>query len=143
MRWGGRGLIPQPADRRQAWHTLFTWHWCTVRIQWDAKETKLTRNFWIPAMTPEAKPEKVEKPDPNVYCPTSGKRLKIKDLIPVKFTPVDKSKYGTSPRRTLRASQPDRGDAGCGAFLCVSGVGVAGPWRRPWSPRSGGSVPSP
>jgi hypothetical protein len=65
-----------------------------VRVKWDAKETKLTRNFWIPAMTPEAKAARPEKPDPNVYCPTSGKRLRIKDLIPVKFTPIDATKCG-------------------------------------------------
>ena len=66
-----------------------------MRVKWDAKETKLTRNFWIPEMTPEAKADKAEKPDPNLYCPTSGKRLRIKDLIPVKFTPVDKTKYAS------------------------------------------------
>lgn len=51
----------------------------------------MKKNFWIPANTPEAKVDKPEKPDQNVYCPISGKKLKAKDLIPVKFTPVDKT----------------------------------------------------
>ena len=73
-------------------------------------------------MTPEAKGGKLEKPDPNVYCPISGKRLRLKDLIPVKFTPVDKTKYGpclalvthakaetlTQPRRPWRSGTARR-----------------------------------
>ena len=36
-------------------------------------------------MTPQAAKTKVEKPDKTVYCPMSGKPLKMKDLIDVKF----------------------------------------------------------
>mmetsp|Transcript_38120 Transcript_38120/g.93662 ORF Transcript_38120/g.93662 Transcript_38120/m.93662 type:complete len:325 (+) Transcript_38120:149-1123(+) len=49
--------------------------------------------FWIPDLTPEAKPTELkEKPDDKVRCPFTGKPLRLKDLIPVKFTPVDPSK---------------------------------------------------
>ena len=43
-------------------------------------------SFWVPTMTPDAKRVILSKPDTNIYCPVSGKILKIKDLIDVKFT---------------------------------------------------------
>ncbi|KAF3425607.1 hypothetical protein E2986_02119 [Frieseomelitta varia] len=49
---------------------------------------KMLPSFWIPSKTPEAKETTLQKPDKTVYCPLSGKPLKIKDLIPVKFTEV-------------------------------------------------------
>jgi len=45
----------------------------------------LLPSFWVPAMTPQASKTKVEKPDKTIYCPMSGKPLKMKDLIDVKF----------------------------------------------------------
>ncbi|KAL0279996.1 UNVERIFIED_CONTAM: hypothetical protein PYX00_001427 [Menopon gallinae] len=53
----------------------------------DGRDKKLP-SFWIPSMTPEAKTSKIEKPDKTIYCPMSGKPLKMKDLISVKFTEV-------------------------------------------------------
>ena len=38
-------------------------------------------------MTPQAE-SRVEKPDTDTYCPASGNKLRLKDLIPVKFTKV-------------------------------------------------------
>lgn len=49
---------------------------------------KMLPSFWIPSKTPEAKEIMVQKPDKTIYCPVSGKPLKIKDLISVKFTEV-------------------------------------------------------
>ncbi|XP_072889686.1 nitric oxide synthase-interacting protein isoform X1 [Hemitrygon akajei] len=46
-------------------------------------------SFWIPSLTPEAKASTLSKPGKTIYCPMSGKPLKMKDLIPVKFLPVD------------------------------------------------------
>ncbi|XP_078387856.1 nitric oxide synthase-interacting protein [Cetorhinus maximus] len=46
-------------------------------------------SFWIPSLTPEAKASTMRKPDKTVYCPMSGKPLKMNDLIPVNFLPVD------------------------------------------------------
>lgn len=45
-------------------------------------------SFWVPSETPAAKKIVIEKPDTTVYCPMSGRPLKIKDLIPVVFTLV-------------------------------------------------------
>ncbi|XP_076289278.1 nitric oxide synthase-interacting protein homolog [Lasioglossum baleicum] len=49
---------------------------------------KILPSFWIPSKTPEAKEIILQKPDKTIYCPISGKPLKIKDLISVKFTEV-------------------------------------------------------
>lgn len=50
---------------------------------------KLLPSFWIPSKTPEAKEASLQKPDKTIYCPVSGSPLKMKDLIPVKFTKVN------------------------------------------------------
>lgn len=52
-------------------------------------KNKQLPSFWIPSLTPEAKSTLVKKPDKTVYCPMSGRPLKMKDLVPVKFTLVD------------------------------------------------------
>ncbi|KAM9299170.1 nitric oxide synthase-interacting protein [Gastrophryne carolinensis] len=52
-------------------------------------KNKQLPSFWIPSLTPEAKSTLVKKPDKTVYCPMSGRPLKMKDLITVKFTKVD------------------------------------------------------
>ncbi|XP_067830615.1 LOW QUALITY PROTEIN: nitric oxide synthase-interacting protein [Heptranchias perlo] len=52
------------------------------------KEKQLP-SFWIPSLTPEAKAATIRKPDKTVYCPMSGRPLKVKDLIPVNFLRVD------------------------------------------------------
>ncbi|XP_050456786.1 nitric oxide synthase-interacting protein homolog [Cataglyphis hispanica] len=51
-------------------------------------EDKVLPSFWIPSKTPEAKEISLQKPDKTIYCPVSGNPLKVKDLIPIKFTPV-------------------------------------------------------
>ncbi|KAK8771675.1 hypothetical protein V5799_025082 [Amblyomma americanum] len=51
------------------------------------KEAQLP-SFWVPSLTPSASKDKLEKPKNVVLCPMSGKPLKAKDLIPIKFTPV-------------------------------------------------------
>lgn len=51
----------------------------------DGKAKSLP-SFWVPSQTPDASRAKLEKPDSKIYCPISGKILKIKDLIDVKFT---------------------------------------------------------
>lgn len=45
------------------------------------------QSFWAPSMTPQAE-SRVEKPDTDTYCPATGNKLRLKDLIPVKFTKV-------------------------------------------------------
>ncbi|EFN88376.1 nitric oxide synthase-interacting protein homolog [Harpegnathos saltator] len=49
---------------------------------------KVLPSFWIPSKTPEAKEATLQKPDSTIYCPVSGNPLKMKDLIPIKFTQV-------------------------------------------------------
>ncbi|ESO84363.1 hypothetical protein LOTGIDRAFT_196769 [Lottia gigantea] len=49
---------------------------------------KVLPSFWIPNLTPSAEPTKVKKPDEKVRCPMSEKPIKMKDLIPVKFTEI-------------------------------------------------------
>ncbi|KAK6626932.1 hypothetical protein RUM44_009409 [Polyplax serrata] len=60
----------------------------TVSNMSGGRDKKLP-SFWIPSMTPEAQTNKLEKPDKTIYCPMSGKPLKMKDLIPVVFTKVN------------------------------------------------------
>ncbi|KAM6154052.1 nitric oxide synthase-interacting protein isoform 2-T4 [Erethizon dorsatum] len=55
------------------------------------KEDKALPSFWIPSLTPEAKATKLEKPSRTVTCPMSGKPLRMADLTPVRFTPLDDS----------------------------------------------------
>lgn len=46
-------------------------------------------SFWVPSQTPDSGRAKIQKPDSTIYCPMSGKVLKHKDLIDVKFTLAD------------------------------------------------------
>ncbi|XP_005109012.1 nitric oxide synthase-interacting protein [Aplysia californica] len=61
----------------------------------EGRDKKLP-SFWIPTLTPQAEATKIEKPDEKVRCPMSGKVLKFKDLIPVKFTPINDRDAKTS-----------------------------------------------
>lgn len=45
-------------------------------------------SFWIPSKTPESKQKPLEKPENSVFCPMSGKPIKLKDLVDVKFTEI-------------------------------------------------------
>jgi nitric oxide synthase-interacting protein len=52
-------------------------------------KAKQWNNFWVPELSTTAEKSKIEKPSPNVLCPISGKPLKFKDLMAVKFTPIE------------------------------------------------------
>lgn len=58
-----------------------------------AVEGKAMPSFWTPQETPQSEPSLLEKPDTIVRCPMSGNPLKVRDLIPVKFT----LGYGADP----------------------------------------------
>lgn len=49
---------------------------------------KALPSFWVPSQTPDAVKTKMEKPDSTIFCPVSGKPLRVKDLIDVKFKPL-------------------------------------------------------
>lgn len=49
---------------------------------------KVLPSFWVPGQTQQPEKSKLEKPDSTIYCPVSGKPLKVKDLVDVKFAPV-------------------------------------------------------
>lgn len=48
-------------------------------------------SFWVPQKTPESKVT-LQKPDTTVRCPLSGQPLRLKQLVPVKFTRIDEGK---------------------------------------------------
>mmetsp|Transcript_18076 Transcript_18076/g.27269 ORF Transcript_18076/g.27269 Transcript_18076/m.27269 type:complete len:315 (-) Transcript_18076:85-1029(-) len=47
------------------------------------------KSFWAASTTPSAAPAELKKVDTIAKCPMSGKKLKVKDLIPVKFEVAD------------------------------------------------------
>lgn len=51
------------------------------------------QSFWQPQDTPDSD-IRAEKPSADVLCPISGKKLRMKDLTVVKFTPADEGKDG-------------------------------------------------
>lgn len=50
------------------------------------ERSKELPSFWIPELNPTASASKLEKPSQKVLCPLSGKPLRMKDLMEVKFT---------------------------------------------------------
>ncbi|KAM9259539.1 nitric oxide synthase-interacting protein [Morus bassanus] len=46
-------------------------------------------SFWIPSLTPEAGAERLRKPEGGVRCPMSGRRLRLRDLVRVRFCPAE------------------------------------------------------
>lgn len=56
-----------------------------------AGSSKSLPSFWVPSLTPEAKPTLLKKPSKTVLCPMSGRPLKMNELVPVRFTPLDPS----------------------------------------------------
>lgn len=57
----------------------------------SSSSTSALPSFWIPSLTPEAKPTALKKPDKAVLCPMSGRPLKMNELTTVRFTPLDPS----------------------------------------------------
>ncbi|KAI1710187.1 zinc-finger of nitric oxide synthase-interacting protein domain-containing protein [Ditylenchus destructor] len=51
-------------------------------------------NFWVPELIPTAEPTKIEKPSDKIMCPITEKPLKYKELMQVKFTPIDNDHNG-------------------------------------------------
>jgi hypothetical protein len=49
--------------------------------------------FWLPSQQSESK-DLMQKPDSATYCPASGKKLRLKDCVAVKFTRVREGESG-------------------------------------------------
>jgi len=81
---GERNIVSQSLDKKNKDQSSSE---ASVSNMTNGRDKSLP-SFWIPAKTPQAKPAMQNKPDKNIYCPVSGKILKLKHLIPVKFTEV-------------------------------------------------------
>ncbi|XP_065189271.1 nitric oxide synthase-interacting protein-like [Sycon ciliatum] len=55
----------------------------------SSKDSKSLPSFWVPSLTPQAKPTLIKKPDKHATCPMSGKTLRLKDLIAVHFKRIN------------------------------------------------------
>ncbi|KAK9816323.1 hypothetical protein WJX74_004009 [Apatococcus lobatus] len=64
-----------------------------VNIKENVDKIKDMKAFWLPSQTADHR-TKLEKPDLDTVCPASGKKLRLKDLIPVHFTPVPEGSSG-------------------------------------------------
>ncbi|WIA18381.1 hypothetical protein OEZ85_009843 [Tetradesmus obliquus] len=64
-----------------------------VNIKENEEKMKQLRAFWVPSQAPEAK-DLLAKPDSATYCPASSKKLRLKDCVAVKFTPVPEGESG-------------------------------------------------
>lgn len=62
-------------------------------------------SFWIPSLTPEAGAERLQKPDRCVRCPMSGRKLRLAQLVPVRFCPAE---AGLSPAQLLAREPSER-----------------------------------
>ena len=58
-----------------------------MNIATNAGRAKDVQAFWVPSKAPEAA-SKLIRPAQETLCPASGKKLRMKDLVSVKFTPV-------------------------------------------------------
>ncbi|DBA91104.1 TPA: hypothetical protein ACH3X1_016068 [Trebouxia sp. C0004] len=64
-----------------------------VNIAENKTKMKEMKAFWVPSQGKEAR-QILAKPDEHTYCPASGKKLRLKDLIPVRFTRVPEEDSG-------------------------------------------------
>ncbi|KAF8059185.1 TCAF2 [Scenedesmus sp. PABB004] len=64
-----------------------------INIKEHEERAKQLRAFWVPSQQPKAK-DLLEKPDASTLCPASGAKLRLKDCVAVKFTPVPEGEPG-------------------------------------------------
>lgn len=58
-----------------------------MNIATNEHRAKDVQSFWVPSKAPEAA-DTLQRPSKDTICPASGKKLRMKDLISVKFTRV-------------------------------------------------------
>mmetsp|Transcript_7309 Transcript_7309/g.22287 ORF Transcript_7309/g.22287 Transcript_7309/m.22287 type:complete len:293 (+) Transcript_7309:43-921(+) len=56
----------------------------------------LRNNFWLPTNTPLAEKTQMQKPDTRTRNPVSNAPLRVKELVSIKFTPIDDKVKSTS-----------------------------------------------
>jgi nitric oxide synthase-interacting protein len=64
-----------------------------VNIKDNEVKMKQMKAFWLPSQQSESK-DLMQKPDSATYCPASGKKLRLKDCVAVKFTRVREGESG-------------------------------------------------
>ncbi|KAI8471896.1 MAG: hypothetical protein J3K34DRAFT_416046 [Monoraphidium minutum] len=64
-----------------------------ITLRDNQERLKTMNSFWVPQKAPESKASK-ERPDGATHCPASGGKLRLKDLVDVKFTPVPEGETG-------------------------------------------------
>ncbi|XP_022169755.1 nitric oxide synthase-interacting protein homolog [Myzus persicae] len=68
-------------------------------------------SFWVPSETPDANKAPMSKPDKTIYCPMSGRPLKLKNFVDVKWTlvndPSDKKSLAIRENRYMCAVTHD------------------------------------
>eukprot|EP00958_Prasinococcus_capsulatus_P016770 scaffold1875_cov339-Prasinococcus_capsulatus_cf.AAC.22 len=102
-----RRRTPRPAGASSATATQF-----------EKDSQREMKAFWLPSKAPEAA-HRLPKPPTDTVCPATGKRLRLKDLIPVKFTPLpdaDRDRLTSRPAGWLRHPRESTGRFMC----CVS-----------------------
>ena len=63
-------------------------------------------SFWLPSLTPGARETEIKPPNTKTLCPMSGKPLKVKHLITVKFTMADKHSKEALEAREVSTTSP-------------------------------------
>lgn len=51
-------------------------------------------SFWVPSRSPTAETEELKKPEERARSPLSGRPLRLRDLLPVRFSVVDEERRG-------------------------------------------------
>ncbi|KXZ41849.1 hypothetical protein GPECTOR_262g667 [Gonium pectorale] len=64
-----------------------------IAIKDNEERARELKAFWMPSLTPEAE-AKVDKPDTETRCPASGNKLRMKELVAVRWTPVPEGETG-------------------------------------------------
>ncbi len=80
----------------------------------QAEQARGMKAFWMPGQTPEAA-SLLAKPSSDTLCPSTGKKLRMKDLTPVRFTRIP----GDEPESGFRYMCPTCKEArACGRSVC-------------------------
>ncbi|KAG2487116.1 hypothetical protein HYH03_014229 [Edaphochlamys debaryana] len=64
-----------------------------IAIKQNEERAKGLKAFWMPSCAPAAE-AKVDKPDTDTRCPAGGQKLRMKDLVAIKWTPVPEGESG-------------------------------------------------